>query len=63
VLVTFTYQWDVSATGEPPDDCPPGRCHRWHLEARPSGEVVLVEEGGAELPTPTPAPHLPFPLI
>jgi hypothetical protein len=61
VLVTFTYRWDVSTTGELPDDCLPGRCRWWRLEARPSGEVVLVEEGGAELPMPTPTPHLPFP--
>jgi hypothetical protein len=28
------------------DDCPLEQCHWWKLEARPSGEVALVEEGG-----------------
>jgi hypothetical protein len=54
VLVTFTYRWDAPATGGLPDDCPPDRCRWWRFEARPSGEVVLVENGGAEPPTPTP---------
>jgi hypothetical protein len=54
VRVTFTYRWDAPATGGLPDDCPPDRCRWWRFEARPSGEVVLVENGGAEPPTPTP---------
>ena len=58
VLVTFTYRWDAPTTGELADDCPPDRCYWWRFEARPSGEVVLVEKGGAEPPTPTPAPEV-----
>jgi hypothetical protein len=56
VLVTFTYRWDAPVSGGPPDDCLSDRCHWWRIEARSSGEVVLVEEGGATPPTPTPAP-------
>ncbi|MBN1139544.1 MAG: hypothetical protein JXM73_23410 [Anaerolineae bacterium] len=52
VLVTFTYRWDTPATGELPDDCPAERCHWWRFAARPDGEVLLVEQGGANLPAP-----------
>ena len=52
VQVTFTYRWDAPATGGLPDDCPPDRCRWWRFEAQPSGEVVLVERGGAAPPTP-----------
>lgn len=50
VAVTFTYRWDTPTVGAIPDDCPPDRCHWWRIEARPSGEVVLVQESGATLP-------------
>ena len=51
VLVTFRYIWDVPLGGEiNPEDCPTYRCHWWRIEARPDGEMVLVEEGGASLP-------------
>jgi hypothetical protein len=56
VLVTFTYRWDAPTRGVLSDDCPSDRCRWWRFEARPSGEVVLVEEGGTGPPTPTPAP-------
>jgi hypothetical protein len=51
VVVTLTYRWDepLLGPGSDSDDCPPDRCHWWRFEARPSGEVVLVEEGGAVL--------------
>ncbi len=49
VVVTFMYRW-----GDPERDwsseCPSDRCHWWIIEARPSGEVVMTEEGGAVLP-------------
>ena len=49
VVVTFMYRW-----GDPERDwsteCPSDRCHWWIIEAWPSGEVVLTEEGGAVLP-------------
>jgi len=53
VVVTFTYRWDEPQLGPGPDsnDCPPDRCHWWRFEARPSGDVVLVEEGGAAPPS------------
>ena len=53
VVVTFTYRWDEPqlGPGSDSDDCPPDRCHWWRFEARPSGDVVLVEEGGAAPPS------------
>jgi hypothetical protein len=49
VVITFMYRW-----GDPErnwsTECPTDRCHWWKIEARPSGEVVLIEEGGAVLP-------------
>ena len=49
VVVTFMYRW-----GDPERDwsseCPSDRCHWWKIEARPNGEVVMIEEGGAVLP-------------
>ena len=53
VVVTFTYRWDEPQLGPGPDsnECPPDRCHWWRCEARPGGEVVLVEEGGAVPPS------------
>jgi hypothetical protein len=56
VEVTFKYRWDEPSGGTNSFDCPPDRCRWWRFEARPNGEVVLVEQGGAEPPTPTPAP-------
>ena len=47
VIVTFRYRWDEPLAGSDADDCPLERCHWWKIEARSSGEVVLVEEGGA----------------
>jgi len=46
VVVTFMYRWDEPPGGSDSDDCPSERCHWWKFEARSSGEVVLVEEGG-----------------
>jgi hypothetical protein len=49
VGVKFNYCW-----GEAPmrvDTTPAEQCHWWRYEAGPSGEVLLVEEGGAALPT------------
>ncbi len=46
--VKLTYCW-----GESPlraDATPAEQCHWWRFEARSSGEVVRVEEGGAALP-------------
>ena len=68
VLVTFTYRWNASSTGTLSSACPADCCHWWRIEARPTGEVVLVEESGAALPddtssatpatsTPTESPH------
>src|SRR3990172_4923013 len=48
VVVKFNYCW-----GELPlsaDTTPAEQCHSWRYEARSSGAVVLVEEGGAALP-------------
>ena len=48
VVVKFNYCW-----GELPmraDTTLAEQCHSWRYEARSSGEVVLVEEGGAALP-------------
>ncbi|MFW6136422.1 MAG: hypothetical protein ACOC7N_06335, partial [Chloroflexota bacterium] len=60
VVVTFTYRWDAPLGGPLPSECPPDRCHWWRFEAGPDGDIVLMEEGGAEdwesaslLPTPT----------
>ena len=50
VFVTFMYRWDEPPDGSGSDDCPSERCHYWKFEAQWSGEVVLVEEGGAALP-------------
>jgi hypothetical protein len=50
VVVTFMYRWDEPLPGSDAEDCPPDRCHWWRFEARPSGEVLLIEEGGAFLP-------------
>ena len=47
VVVTFKYRWDEPLAGSNSDNCPLERCHWWKFEARSSGEVVLVEEGGA----------------
>jgi hypothetical protein len=49
VSVTFMLRRDDLDAGEVGDDCPPDRCHWWRFEARPSGEVELMEEGGAAL--------------
>ena len=50
VVVTFMYRWDEPLVGSDSNDCPLERCHWWKLEARSSGEVVLVDEDGAALP-------------
>ncbi len=49
VLVTFKLRRDDLSPAGNGDDCPPNRCHWWRFEARPDGEVALVEEGGAAL--------------
>lgn len=50
VIVTFMYRWDEPKDVSDSLECSSGRCHWWKFEARWSGEVVLVEEGGATLP-------------
>jgi len=50
VVVTFMYRWDEPLAGSDADDCPLERCHWWKFEARSSGEVMMVEEGGATVP-------------
>jgi hypothetical protein len=65
VEVTFSYRWNTPTTGVVGYDCPPESCHWWRYEARPSGDVVLVEEGGAAVPgeigieTPSVTPTIP----
>jgi hypothetical protein len=54
VVVTYSLGWDVPETGLVGGDCLPESCHWWQYEARPDGEVVLVEEGGAALPIELP---------
>jgi hypothetical protein len=49
VVIRFTYRWNEPARGSDADDCPEDRCHWWRFEARPAGEIVLIEEGGATL--------------
>lgn len=59
VVVTFTYRWDAPLGGTLPGECPFDRCHWWRFEARPNGDIVLIDEGGAEAwstaAVPTPA--------
>lgn len=61
VVVTFLLDWNDRDAGEISAECSSERCHWWRFEARPNGEVVLVDEGGAALPfgeplgTPVPA--------
>ena len=50
VGITFTFRWDVPWNVTDADQCPDDTCHWWRCEARPDGEVVLTEEGGADLP-------------
>lgn len=50
VVVTFTFRWDVPWNVTDADRCPDDTCHWWRYQARPDGEVVLVETGGADLP-------------
>jgi hypothetical protein len=52
VQVTFSYRWNEPPLGLNDDGCPPDRCHWWRFEARPSGDVVLVEQGGSPIPAP-----------
>jgi hypothetical protein len=49
VSITFMLRRDDLAVGGADDDCPSDRCHWWRFDARPSGEVELMEEGGAAL--------------
>jgi hypothetical protein len=49
VVVTFMYRWD-DPERDWSSECPSDRCRWWKIKARPSGEVVLIEEGGAVLP-------------
>jgi hypothetical protein len=49
VLVTFSLRHDDLPPVGNGDECPPERCHWWRFEARPDGDVALVEEGGAAL--------------
>lgn len=50
LTITSAYRWDDPDPGLRDEECPPDRCHWWRFGARPSGEVVLMEEGGASLP-------------
>lgn len=49
VVVKFMYRWNDPKRDRGPE-CPSDRCHWWIVEAWPSGEIVLTEEGGAVLP-------------
>ena len=51
VVVTFMLRWGDPSTGWSGDDCLADRCHWWRFEVRPSGELVMLEEGGAPLLT------------
>ncbi|MCL7453405.1 MAG: hypothetical protein M8467_10200 [Anaerolineae bacterium] len=50
VVVTFVLDWNGREDGEISAECSSERCHWWRFEARSSGEVVLIEEGGGALP-------------
>jgi hypothetical protein len=51
VIVAFMLRWGDPSTGWSGDDCPADRCHWWRFEVRPSGELVMLSEGGAALLT------------
>jgi hypothetical protein len=53
LVLTFMYRWDEPSPGSDDDGCPEDRCHWWRFEARPDGEIVLIEEGGATLTSPS----------
>ncbi len=53
VRFRFMYRWDVPPpprTIGAPYDCPDDCCHWWEIDVLPTGEAVLIDEGGARLP-------------
>jgi len=53
VRFRFMYRWDVPPpprTISAPYECPDDSCHWWEIDVLPTGEAVLVDEGGAKLP-------------
>lgn len=50
VVVTFIYRWGDPVQNGIHKDCDDERCHWWTFEAMPTGDVLLIDEGGAGLP-------------
>ncbi len=51
VRIRFMYRWNNPSPGH--DffyECPEDSCHWWEIDVLPTGETVLVDEGGAKLP-------------
>ncbi len=47
----FMYRWNITDLQDyNPRDCPEDSCHWWKIDVLPSGEAVLIAEGGAEPP-------------
>jgi len=47
----FMYRWNIApGTHKITNDCPDDSCHWWEIDVLPSGEAVLTDEGGAQLP-------------
>ena len=54
VLVKFTLFWETPLNPSDPRVCSRDRCHWWQIEARPDGQIVLMAEGGADIPASNP---------
>jgi hypothetical protein len=51
VHIRFMYRWDNPSPGRDSFyECPDDSCHWWEIDVLPTGEAVLVDEGGAKLP-------------
>ena len=47
----FMYRWNAPPTRlKDANECPDDSCHWWEIDVLPTGETVLVDEGGASLP-------------
>jgi len=47
----FIYRWNITDSQDyNPRDCPEDSCHWWKIDVLPTGEAVLIAEGGAGLP-------------
>ena len=46
----FTYIWNLESTGSIPAPIPAASSHWWEVDVLPTGEAVLVGQGGAPLP-------------